>query len=66
MAYLGRTASFRKILEDGVRRLAHSPEHERRVALTEVAEIAGDRFGIMVADANPIGSAWARKFESLP
>ena len=65
VAYLGRTDSFRKILEDGVRRLAHSPEHERRVALTEVAEIAGDRFGIMVADANPIGSAWARKFESL-
>lgn len=65
VAFLGRTDSFRQILADGVRRLDHSPEHERRVALTEVAEIAGDRFSIMVADANPIGSAWARKFESL-
>ena len=65
VAFLGRTDSFAQILEAGVRRLDHSPEHERRVALTEVAEIAGDRFGIMVADANPIGSAWARKFESL-
>jgi 2-oxo-4-hydroxy-4-carboxy--5-ureidoimidazoline (OHCU) decarboxylase len=65
VAFLGRTDSFAQILADGVRRLDHSPAHERRVALTEVAEIAGDRFGIMVADANPIGSAWARKFESL-
>ena len=48
-----------------MRRLDHSPEHERRVALGEVTEIAGDRFGIMVADANPVGSAWMRKFESL-
>lgn len=65
VAFLGRTDSFAKIIENGVRRLDHSSEHERRVALTEVAEIAGDRFGIMVADANPIGSAWIRKFESL-
>lgn len=65
VAFLGRTDSFRQILADGVRRLDHSPEHERRVALTEVAEIAEDRFSIMVADANPVGSAWARKFESL-
>ena len=65
VAFLGRTDSFGKIIADGVRRLDHSPAHERRVALTEVAEIAGDRFGIMVADANPVGSAWIRKFESL-
>ena len=65
VSYLGRTDSFAKIIADGVRRLDHSLEHERRVALTEVAEIAGDRFGIMVADANPIGTAWVRKFESL-
>lgn len=65
VAYLGRTDSFSSIIENGVRRLDHSREHERRVALTQVAEIAGDRFGIMVADANPIGSAWIRKFESL-
>lgn len=65
VAYLARTDSFTSIIEGGVRRLDHSREHERRVALTQVAEIAGDRFGIMVADANPIGSAWIRKFESL-
>ncbi|MFC7376121.1 solute carrier family 23 protein [Brachybacterium sp. GCM10030268] len=65
VAFLGRTDSFRQIIEDGVRRLDHSREQERRVALTEVVEIAGDRFGIMVADANPVGTAWARKFDSL-
>ncbi len=65
VAFLGRTDSFRQIVEDGVRRLDHSAEQERRVALGEVVEIAGDRFVIMVADANPVGSAWARKFESL-
>src|SRR5690606_17402280 len=47
VAYLGRTDSFQAIIADGVRRLDHSPAHERRVALTEVAEIAGDRFSIM-------------------
>ena len=65
VAFLGRTDTFAKAIADGVRRLDHSLEHERRVALTEVAEIAGDRFVIMMADANPIGSAWIRKFESL-
>src|SRR5699024_10655133 len=65
VAYLGRTDSFTSIIEGGVRRLDHSREHERRVALTQVAEIAGARFGIRVADANPVGSAWIRKFESL-
>ena len=65
VAFLGRTDTFTAIIADGVRRLDHSREHERRVALTEVAEIAGDRFSIMVADANPVGSAWVRKFESL-
>src|SRR5699024_6484998 len=41
VAYLGRTDSFTSIIEGGVRRLDHSREHERRVALTQVAEIAG-------------------------
>src|SRR5699024_4729857 len=65
VAYLGRTDSLTSIIEGGARPLHHSRELERRVALTQVAETAGDRFGIMVAAANPVGSPWIRKFESL-
>lgn len=52
VAYLGAPTPSARSSRTGVRRLAHSPSTSG-VALTEVAEIAGDRFGIMVADANP-------------
>ena len=36
-----------------------------RVTLNEVIEIADNRFEAMVADANPIHSAWMRSFDQL-
>jgi 2-oxo-4-hydroxy-4-carboxy--5-ureidoimidazoline (OHCU) decarboxylase len=57
--------SREQIIASGVRRLENSPQQERVVALAEVVEIANDRFGILMADANPIGSAWDRKFAKL-
>ena len=65
VACLGRMDSRTQIITSGVRRLENSVEQERLAALAEVVEIANDRFAIMLADANPIASAWARKFEQL-
>ncbi|MDO5644507.1 MAG: solute carrier family 23 protein [Dermabacter sp.] len=65
VACLGRMDSRAQIISSGVRRLENSAEQEHLVALAEVVEIANDRFGIMLADANPIATAWARKFEQL-
>jgi OHCU decarboxylase len=65
VACLGTMDSREQIISSGVRRLENSPEQEHVVALSEVVEIANDRFGIMMADANPIASAWARKFEQV-
>lgn len=65
VACLGRMDSRQQIITSGIRRLENSREQERVVALAEVVEIANDRFGIMMADANPIASAWHRKFEQL-
>ncbi|WP_316670643.1 solute carrier family 23 protein [uncultured Propionibacterium sp.] len=58
-------ASRERLVADAWRRIEHSPELERRVALGEIVEIAEDRFDRLVADANPVRSAWARKFEQL-
>ncbi len=65
VACLGTITSREQIIEQGVRRLENSAAQERVVALSEVVEIANDRFAAMLADANPIRSAWARKFEQL-
>jgi OHCU decarboxylase len=65
VACLGTMESREQIIASGVRRLENSPQQERVVALAEVVEIANDRFGILMADANPIGSAWDRKFAKL-
>lgn len=65
VACLGTMESRQQIIDQGVRRLENSPSQERINALSEVVEIANDRFGIMLANANPIRSAWARKFEQL-
>ena len=65
VACLGTITSREQIIEQGVRRLENCAAQERVVALSEVVEIANDRFGAMLADANPIRSAWARKFEQL-
>ncbi|MDO5721132.1 MAG: solute carrier family 23 protein [Actinomycetaceae bacterium] len=65
VACLTTMDSRQQIIDQGVRRLENSPAQEHLVALAEVIEIANDRFNIMLANANPIRSAWARKFEQL-
>lgn len=65
VALLSRMDSVDAIIKDGVHRLENSPRHERVVALGQVVEVINDRLEIMMADANPIRSAWSRKFEQL-
>mgnify|MGYP002723222278 FL=1 len=65
VAYLDTNDTFERVLDAGVRRLANSEPQEHRVALSEIVEIAGDRFDILLADANPIRSAWDRKFTEV-
>ena len=65
VALLSRMDSVDEIIKDGLRRLENSPRRERVVALGQVVEVVNDRLEIMLADANPIRSAWSRKFEQL-
>lgn len=65
VALLSRMDSVDEIIKDGLHRLENSPRHERVVALGQVVEVVNDRLEIMMADANPIRSAWSRKFEQL-
>ena len=65
VALLSRMDSVDAIIKDGLHRLENSPRHERVVALGQVVEVINDRLEIMMADANPIRSAWSRKFEQL-
>ncbi|RLP08499.1 solute carrier family 23 protein [Propionibacterium australiense] len=58
-------ASREQLIADAWRRVEHSPELERRVALGQIVDIAENRFDKLVADANPVRTAWARKFEQL-
>ncbi|MBD3688806.1 purine/pyrimidine permease [Nanchangia anserum] len=62
---LERMDSVDDIIEQGLHRLENSPAMERIVAIGEVGEVVSDRFDIMLADANPVRTAWARKFEQL-
>ncbi|MFT0847157.1 solute carrier family 23 protein [Actinomycetaceae bacterium L2_0104] len=62
IGYLGPLDSTQQIIASGMRRLANSPTQERVVALSQVVEIANDRFDIMLADANPLRAAWEAKF----
>lgn len=54
-----------QLVAAGWRRVASSPERELVTAIGQVGEIADARFDELVADANPIRGAWARKFEQL-
>lgn len=38
---------------------------ETRTSVGEVIDVVDEHFSTMIADANPIRSAWARKFEQL-
>ena len=60
-----RVADRRQLIARGWARVEGSPTREARTAVGEVIDIADERFSEMVADANPIRSAWARKFEQL-
>ena len=62
IGYLGPLDTTQQIIASGMRRLANSPVQERVVALSQVVEIANDRFDIMLADANPLRAAWEAKF----
>ena len=62
---VSRIDSADQLLADGWRRVESSDLREMRVTLNEVIEIADNRFEAMVADANPIHSAWMRSFDQL-
>lgn len=65
VAYLATDDTVERVIDEGVRRLANSDEQEHRVALTEIVSVANDRLDILLADANPIRSAWDRKFTEV-
>ncbi|SES19474.1 solute carrier family 23 protein [Corynebacterium cystitidis] len=65
VAYLDTNDTVDSVVEQGLRRLANSPEQEHRAVLTEIIEIANDRFDLLLADANPVRSAWDRKFTEV-
>lgn len=65
VAYLSTNDTVESVINTGIRRLANSQDQEHRVALTEIVEIANDRFDILLADANPVRSAWDRKFTEV-
>lgn len=62
---LANLAGRKQLVGDGWHRVASSPARELVTAVTEVGHIADARFDALVADANPIRSAWARKLEQL-
>lgn len=62
---VSRVDSADQLLADGWRRVEGSDLREIRVTLNEVMQIAENRFEAMVADANPIHSAWAHSFDQL-
>ena len=65
VAYLDTNDSVDRVIDGGVRRLANSDELEQRVILSEIIEIANDRFDILLADANPVRAYWDRKFTEV-
>ncbi|WP_293770375.1 solute carrier family 23 protein [uncultured Corynebacterium sp.] len=65
VAYLDTNDTVERVIDAGVRRLANSDEQEHRVILTEILEIANDRFDILLADANPVRQSWERRFTEV-
>lgn len=60
-----RISDRHQLLARGWSRVHSSPARESHSAIAEVIDIANERFDAMVADANPIRSAWSRKFDQL-
>ncbi|WP_370513511.1 MULTISPECIES: solute carrier family 23 protein [unclassified Corynebacterium] len=65
VACLRTNDSIDTIIADGVHRLENSEAQELRRTLSEIVEIANDRFDMVLADANPTRSAWDRKFTDI-
>ena len=61
VAYLGPLDTAERLIEAGARRLSHSAEQEQVLALSEVIDVAYDRFDMLLADANPVRTAWESK-----
>ncbi|XCB36980.1 solute carrier family 23 protein [Arcanobacterium hippocoleae] len=64
VAYLGIYDTPQQIIAQGLRRLENSPARERIALLSEITEIANDRFDKIVADANPIIASWESKYSN--
>ena len=62
---VSRVANRETLMARGWARVESSPAREARVALGEVIDIADERFDVLMADANPVRSAWVRSLEQL-
>lgn len=62
VAYLGIYDTPEQIINDGIHRLENSQSRERIALLSEIIDIANDRFDRIVADANPIIASWESKY----
>lgn len=58
-------ADREQLIASAWKRVESSQAREARFALGEVIDIADERFNILVADANPIRTAWGRKFDQV-
>ncbi|AOZ72637.1 uracil-xanthine permease [Boudabousia tangfeifanii] len=65
VARLTPSMTFADIAEMGARRIENAPSIELAGALTQINEITLDRYGDILADADPVGTSWSRKFEAL-
>lgn len=54
-----------QFITQGWPRMKMSDGRETRTSVGEVIDVVDERFSTMITDANPIRSAWARKFEQL-
>ena len=58
-------ADREQLITSAWKRVESSQAREARFALGEVIDIADERFNILVADANPIRTAWGRNFDQV-
>ena len=58
-------ADREQLIASAWKRVESSQAREARFALGEVIDIADERFNILVADANPIRTAWGRNFDQV-
>ena len=63
--FIGNIADGGQLISAGWRRVESSPTREARAALGEVIAIAEDRIDSIVANANPIHTAWTHRLSQL-